>query len=78
MGNFYKDEYEILKKKYIHLKENMDTILDVERIKAGLFYTKEDLQKIFEIIRKHQSKINNKNDIIKFQSSMLEKAIEHK
>ncbi|SOS79224.1 myosin light chain B [Plasmodium sp. gorilla clade G1] len=77
MGNFYKDEYEILKKKYIHLKENMDTILDVERIKAGLFYTKEDLQKIFEIIRKHQSKINNKNDIIKFQSSMLEKAIEH-
>ncbi|SOV80117.1 conserved Plasmodium protein, unknown function [Plasmodium reichenowi] len=77
MGNFYKDEYEILKKKYVHLKENMDTILDVERIKAGLFYTKEDLQKIFEIIRKHQSKINNKNDIIKFQSSMLEKAIEH-
>ncbi|SPJ10936.1 conserved Plasmodium protein, unknown function [Plasmodium sp. DRC-Itaito] len=77
MVNFYKDEYEILKKKYVHLKENIDTILDVERIKAGLFYTKEDLQEIFEIIRKHQSKINNKKDIIKFQSSMLEKAIEH-
>ncbi|SOV78040.1 myosin light chain B [Plasmodium sp. gorilla clade G3] len=75
--NFYKDKYEILKKKYVHLKENIDTILDVERIKAGLFYTKKDLQEIFKIIRKHQCKINNKKDIINFQSSMLEKAIEH-
>ncbi|SOV15547.1 conserved Plasmodium protein, unknown function [Plasmodium gaboni] len=77
MENFYKDKYEVLKKKYVHLKENIDTILDIERIKAGLFYTKEDLQKIFETIRKHQCKINNKKDIINFQSSMLEKAIEH-
>lgn len=45
---------------------------------AGLFYNKEDIQDIFYLIRKYQSAVKTKKDIINVQNDIIETAMEHK
>ncbi|CRH00055.1 myosin light chain B, putative [Plasmodium relictum] len=73
----YKEKFEILKKKYDSLKENINTRIDLELIKSGVFYNKEDIQDIFYITRKQQYDINTKENIIKVQNSVIENMVEN-
>ncbi|CRG96235.1 myosin light chain B, putative [Plasmodium gallinaceum] len=76
-GNIYKEKFEVLKKKYNALKENIDKRIDLELIKSGAFYNKEDIKDIFYMARKQQSEINTKKNIIKVQSTVIENIVEH-
>ncbi|CDU18086.1 myosin light chain B, putative [Plasmodium yoelii] len=72
----YKNKYESLKKEYDNLKERMDIKIDLELIKAGAFYNKEDIHDILRLIKKYQSRIKEKKDIIDTQNNVIEKIME--
>ncbi|VEV56359.1 myosin light chain B, putative [Plasmodium vinckei vinckei] len=72
----YKNKYESLKKEYDDLKERMDIKIDLELIKSGAFYTKEDIHDVLRLIKKYQSKIKEKKDIIDTQNNVIENIME--
>ncbi|CXI44185.1 myosin light chain B, putative [Plasmodium berghei] len=72
----YKNKYESLKKEYDNLKERMDIKIDLELIKAGAFYNKEDIHDILRLIKKYQSRIKEKKDIIDTQNNVIENIME--
>ncbi|SCM20941.1 myosin light chain B, putative [Plasmodium chabaudi adami] len=72
----YKNKYKSLKKEYDDLKERMDIKIDLELIKSGAFYNKEDIHDILHLIKKYQSKIKEKKDIIDTQNNVIENIME--
>ncbi|CAD2104003.1 myosin light chain B, putative [Plasmodium vinckei petteri] len=72
----YKNKYESLKKEYDDLKERMDIKIDLELIKSGAFYNKEDIHDILRLIKKYQSRIKEKKDIIDTQNNVIENIME--
>ncbi|VTZ68757.1 myosin light chain B, putative [Plasmodium chabaudi chabaudi] len=72
----YKNKYKSLKKEYDDLKERIDIKIDLELIKSGAFYNKEDIHDILHLIKKYQSKIKEKKDIIDTQNNVIENIME--
>ncbi|SCP04514.1 myosin light chain B, putative [Plasmodium ovale] len=75
--NIYKRKLEALKKKYDGLRGSIDNRIDLELIKAGVFYNKEDVQNILYVVRKYQSEIKKKKNTINAQNDIIGNIVEY-
>lgn len=67
-----KQKYHVLKEEHNDLLKNIDDKINLELIKAGIFYNKKDVKNIFEFVRGQETKLNTQKKVVKVQNDLIE------
>lgn len=67
-----KKKYEVLKREHKDMLKNMDAKINLELIKAGVFYNRDDVLKIFELVRGQQTDLNTQKKVVEVQNNIIE------